>query len=148
MGLEEMEKERKELLEYARNDLKNEKPEERDIAIKELMMEQVDSKTDRNEAEKQIDAMIKQIREFSSKFESKIKEIEEIEPTEEEEKAKEYLSSLWEKLLNRDVIEVEEDKTDGEELIKTNGAKDRLIDDKTNNLAGIRVDEIDNSILG
>merc|ERR1712034_31557 len=122
-------------------------PKKQDAAVKESMMKKVDLKKD-PEAEDRIDSMIKQMREISSNFESKIKEIEEIEPTEEEEKAKEYLSSLWEKLLNRDVIEVEEDKTDGEELIKTNGAKDRLIDDKTNNLAGIRVDEIDNSILG
>merc|ERR1712034_10014 len=101
MGLEEMEKERKELLEYARNDLKIEKPEERDIAIKNLMMEQVDSKTDRNEAEKQIDVMIKQMREFSSKFESKIKEIAKfVEEDDKKESKEQVVDEVKGRLIN------------------------------------------------
>merc|ERR1712034_161633 len=71
-----------------------EDPEKQDAAVKESMMKKVDLEKD-PKAEDRIDAMIKQMREISSNFESKIKQIEEIEPTEEEEKAKEYLSSLF-----------------------------------------------------
>merc|ERR1712034_244471 len=71
-----------------------EDPEKQDAAVKESMMKKVDLEKD-PKAEDRIDAMVKQMREISSNFESKIKQIEEIEPTEEEEKAKEYLSSLF-----------------------------------------------------
>merc|ERR1712034_235156 len=56
-------------------------PEAQDAAVKESMMKKVDLEND-PEAEDRIDAMIKQMREVSSNFESKIKQIEEIEPTE------------------------------------------------------------------
>merc|ERR1712034_241052 len=101
-----------------------EDPEEQDAAVKESMMKKVDLEND-PEAEDRIDAMIKQMREVSSNFESKIKQIEEIEPTEEEEKAKEYLSSLFERLIE-DVKDVEVEKEESKEVMD-NGLNKRLI---------------------
>merc|ERR1712034_217034 len=104
-------------------------PKEQDAAVKESMMKKVDLKKD-PEAEDRIDAMIKQMREISSNFESKIKEIEEIE---------------LEKFIKEDVKNVEEVEEGPKEEVTENGVEGRLIE---NNLAGIRVDESYTSILG
>merc|ERR1712034_26891 len=87
-----------------------EDPEAQDAAVKESMMKKVDLKKD-PEAEDRIDAMIKQMREVSSNFESKIKEIA--------------------KFIEEDVKDVEEvDKKESKEQV-VDEVKGRLI----NNLA-------------
>merc|ERR1712034_270415 len=90
-------------------------PKEQDAAVKKSMMKKVDLKKD-PEAEDRIDAMIKQMREVSSNFESKIKEIA--------------------KFIKEDIKDVEEvEKKESKEQV-VDGVKGRLID----NLADIDYD--------
>merc|ERR1712034_97807 len=86
-----------------------EDPEEQYAAVKESMMKKVDLKKD-PEAEDRIDAMIKQMREVSSNFESKIKEIAKF--IEEDVK---------------DVEEVEKEKSNEEVKAQRSGSEKRLI---------------------
>merc|ERR1712034_302562 len=97
-------------------------PKEQDAAVKKSMMKKVDLKKD-PEAEDRIDAMIKQMREISSNFESKIKEIA--------------------KFIEEDVKDVEEvDKKESKEQV-VDEVKGRLI----NNLADM-VHNSTNDIVG
>merc|ERR1712034_286256 len=97
-------------------------PKEQDAAVKKSMMKKVDLKKD-PEAEDRIDAMIKQMREISSNFESKIKEIT--------------------KFIEEDVKDVEEvDKKESKEQV-VDEVKGRLI----NNLADM-VHNSTNDIVG
>merc|ERR1712034_287919 len=89
-------------------------PEAQDAAVKESMMKKVDLKKD-PEAEDRIDAMIKQMREVSSNFESKIKEItkfieedvkdvEEVEKKESKEQVVDERSGSEKRLINNGAI--------------------------------------------
>merc|ERR1712034_303619 len=84
-------------------------PKEQDAAVKESMMKKVDLEKDPG-AEDRIDAMIKQMREISSNFESKIKEIEKF---------------IKEDVKN--VKEVEEEKSNEEVKAQRSGSEKRLI---------------------
>merc|ERR1712034_104244 len=84
-----------------------EDPEEQYAAVKESMMKKVDLKKD-PEAEDRIDAMIKQMREISSNFESKIKDIAKF---------------IEEDIKDVEVVEKEEPK---QQVV--DGVKGRLID--------------------
>merc|ERR1712034_185490 len=84
-------------------------PKEQDAAVKKSMMKKVDLKKD-PEAEDRIDAMIKQMREVSSNFESKIKQIEKF---------------IEEDVKN--VEEVEKEKSNEEVKAQRSGSEKRLI---------------------
>merc|ERR1712034_51743 len=84
-----------------------EDPEEQYAAVKESMMKKVDLKKD-PEAEDRIDAMIKQMREVSSNFESKIKEIakfieedvKDVEEVEKKESKEQVVDEVKGRLIN------------------------------------------------
>jgi len=84
-----------------------EDPEKQDAAVKESMMNKVDLEKD-PKAEDRIDAMIKQMREVSSNFESKIKEItkfieedvKDVEEVEKKESKEQVVDEVKGRLIN------------------------------------------------
>merc|ERR1712034_229705 len=110
---------------------KIEKPEEQDAAIKELMGEQVKPEENQEEAGKQIDEMLKGMRNASNSFKSMIKQMEEYEPTPEELERQEKISSMLKELFQQNVIKVDEENKNVEEDVKiepkTEASNDRLI---------------------
>jgi len=110
---------------------KIEDQEAQDAAIKTLMMEQVKPEEDKVEAEKQIDEMLKGMRNASNSFKSMIKQMEEYKPTPEELERQEKISSMLKELFQQNVIKVDEENENDEEDVKiepkTEASNDRLI---------------------
>merc|ERR1712034_116130 len=127
-----LEEERKEAVDRARDSLKDEALTKREDDINKYYNAWIEASSKIPTVE-EIVKDLEEAQKIQKDFREQALEmmqIEEIEPTEEEEKAKEYLSSLFEKLIEdvKDVeVEKEESKEESKEEVMDNGLNERLI---------------------
>merc|ERR1712034_193960 len=122
------EEERKEAVDRARDSLKDEALTKREDDINKYYNAWIEASSKIPTVE-EIVKDLEEAQKIQKDFREQALEmmqIEEIEPTEEEEKAKEYLSSLFEKLIE-DVKDVEVEKEESKAEVVDNGLNKRLI---------------------